>query len=1574
MDDLHGTHIKGYQLIERIGSGGFGAVYRAKQSTIGREVAVKIILPGFANNPDFIRRFETEAYLVARLEHPHITPLHDYWRDPQGAYLVMRYLRGGSVRDALADGPYELEALSYLLDQIASALDFAHRGGVIHRDIKPGNILLDEDANAYLADFGIAKDLSRVQDGLTAKDALVGSLDYISPEQARSEPVTPRTDIYSLGVTLYEMITGEHPFKEVSSAERLYKHINDLLPEISGLPDGLQDTINKIIQQATAKDPAQRYPDVLALAVAFREGVGRGTTNGVSSVVEQLTLREQEILSLIARGMSNREVADHLVITIGTVKWHLNQLYKKLGVRGRVQAIVRARELDLIVTGDSRVVPQIVGSEASRSVLLPEPENPYKGLHAFQMADAPDFFGREALVEKLVADMQAKTPNQRFLAVVGPSGSGKSSLVRAGLIPALWRGALPGSEKWFVVDMIPGTHPLDKLEVALMRVAANQANNLHEQLARDARGLLRVADLILPGDDSELLVVVDQFEEVFTLVEDEASRQHFLDLIGEVVSDPHSRVRVVVTLRADYYDRPLNYPAFGELVRSRLETVLPLSAQGLERAVRGPAERVGVTFEQGLVEQIVSEMTYQAGALPLLQYALTELFDRRSGRLLTREAYQAIGGAVGALANRADDIYTGLSEPGQGLAEQMFMRLVTLGEGAEDTRRRIPQAELLDLSADRDLMEEIIEQFADFRLLSLDHDPETRQPTVEVAHEAILRDWERLRAWINAARDDLRLHGQLTGLVSDWQSAGQDPSYLLHGARLVQFESWAAETSLVLTPREKGYIAASIQARAARDTAERSRQERETAQERRSRRLLRTLVAVLAVMFIGAVAFSLFALDRENRAEAALRVAEREAAVNRSLVLANEALDTRQRGQSDLALLIALESVKIDDPPQNAIRALSEITRSIGSRAMLHGHVHSVHELALSADNRLLASGSCATLVEAVCQRGEVILWDAATYAERLRLDVQEAGWITGLAFSPDSTYMATSSESGAVWLWDAATGAPIRRMESGPEVVYALSYHPTAHHIAIAGGDGRIYLWDAEAGEVLQTFEGHEGAVHAVAFDATGEQMLSGSADTLVHLWDVATGEILQTYQPPTPVASPVQHVGFDAANDWVVAASTERNVWRKDDAEHIYTSGNTLRTHGLAIADDGRTYEGVGRFVREEHPNQGGKTITSRLLYDHNTIMRSVVLSVDNRLLATGDDAGVVRLWNPNAQRAQRLNVDVGWASRLKLSHDETLLLVGNLSNTIGQVQIFDVSTGALLHTLTHDFPIAWAMSLHPDGRRVAIASINFFQNDVDSDLKLWDIDTGELLQTYEGLNVRISSISFSPDGRYLISGAQSFAGMGELLLWDVETGELLLRFNQTGDIGQALFTPDGQHIVTSAYFGRYVGVWDVNTGELLRRRDFDTHVEFSQLNPTGDALLVGLEDGRLLEVDIQTLETRRSFDGHTGTVWDIVFSGDGDLMASGQPDGIAILWDYTTGRELDRITHEGGFQTNLAFGPDDKTLFTSAYNTDVIEWYISNQTLDDLLAWTQANRYIRELTCTERETYRIEPYCQD
>jgi serine/threonine protein kinase/predicted ATPase/DNA-binding SARP family transcriptional activator len=303
--------IGGYELRERIGSGGFGEVYRAYQPSVTRDVAVKVILPQYANHPEFVRRFEAEAQLVARLEHPHIVPLHDYWRGGEGAYLVMRWLPGGNLHDALQRGPWRPEAAAELLDQIAGALDTAHRQGVVHRDVKPENILLDRDGNAYLSDFGIAKDLAHAA-AATDPEAVPGSLWYISPEQAQSQAVTPQSDLYSLGIVMHQVLTGEHPFSDLTPPDQLIKRLTEPLPSLCERRPDLPQGLEEVIRRATAHEPGERYPDVPAFARAFRaalsgiaEAAARPSSTRTHNLPAQLT-------PFVGRETLLAEIADRL--------------------------------------------------------------------------------------------------------------------------------------------------------------------------------------------------------------------------------------------------------------------------------------------------------------------------------------------------------------------------------------------------------------------------------------------------------------------------------------------------------------------------------------------------------------------------------------------------------------------------------------------------------------------------------------------------------------------------------------------------------------------------------------------------------------------------------------------------------------------------------------------------------------------------------------------------------------------------------------------------------------------------------------------------------------------------------------------------------------------------------------------------------------------------------------------------------------------------------------------------------------------------------------------------------------
>jgi len=515
MADASKQIVKGYQLNERLGEGGAGVVYRATQLSVGREVAIKAILPVHANSREFIRRFEREAQLVARLEHPHIVPLFDYWREPSEAYLVMRYLRAGNLRERMNQKRLSNDEILSIVENIASALDLAHRSGVIHRDIKPENILLDADQNAYLTDFGIAEETNTSQIA-----TVTGSPGYMAPEQIKAARPSPRVDIYALGIMLYEMLAGKHPYPAQTVREMFNSHLNTPLPTLGGFSAAL----NSVLLRAASKDPASRHPNAMQLFVDFRAAV----------TGQRVSLNDIEAKSVIV--------------------------------------------------------------------------NPYKGLRAFTEADAAVFFGRERLVMQLIARLQEDHPLRNFLAVVGPSGSGKSSVVSAGLVPALRRGVTPEPEPahknsmgdltvtWqpvplaktsvraareLVLQIVPGSHPLESLQAGLLSIASQPLGDIMSQFASDPGSLLKALREI----GGTTLLVIDQFEEVFTLTESEQERLQFLDLLRTAVTAADSPLRLIITLRADFTDRPLHYVEFGALMRQRTEFVLPLSPGELERGI-----------------------------------------------------------------------------------------------------------------------------------------------------------------------------------------------------------------------------------------------------------------------------------------------------------------------------------------------------------------------------------------------------------------------------------------------------------------------------------------------------------------------------------------------------------------------------------------------------------------------------------------------------------------------------------------------------------------------------------------------------------------------------------------------------------------------------------------------------------------------------------------------------------------------------------------------------------------------------------------------------------------------------
>ncbi len=1439
--------LKGYELRQMIGRGGFGAVYRAYQPLLEREVAIKVILPEYANNPNFIRRFETEAQLIAQLEHIHIVPLYDYWREPDSAYLVMRWLRGGSLQESLAKGTlWSIGEISRLLDQIASALVAAHRHGIIHRDIKPPNILLDEENNAYLADFGIAKNLITGKQTV-GDDERVGSPAYISPEQIMGQPVSAQSDIYSLGVVLYMLLTGQTPFLDPSTTTVIRRHVTEPLPPLQMIQPNLPLALNSIIWRATSKQPDMRYPDALSMAEDFR-----------------------------------RVMSSELGMTLTPT---------------RVADVSPTRNLPPTSPGRTVIID------------LPlAPKNPYKGLRPFQEADAAEFFGRKMLIESLLKRLD----KSRFLTVIGPSGSGKSSVVKAGMLPMLRRGVILGSQDWFITQMTPGAQPFVELEAALLGIATNApTEKLADYLRENPAKLTQMLKQMLPAQDDDVLLVIDQFEELFTQTETEIERSHFLKCLYLAATDPDSHLRIVITLRADLYDRPLLYADFGSLIREHTEVVLPLNTSEMEDAIVGPAHWLGLRFEPGLVSAIIADVNQQPGALPLLQYALTELFEHRDGFTLTQIAYQESGGVFGALARRADELYESLDATSQEMARQLFLRMVTLGEGVDDTRRRVLREELTRIAGDRRTMQRVIDTFGKYRLLTFDHEPVTRSPTVEVAHEALIRVWGRLRDWIDASRDDLRLHQRLSTVTNEWINSNYESSFLASGSRLAQFETLAASKKIALSQDEENYLRTSGAAR------------------RRAARRLQIFIAALIVFSLVALGLALLALDRQAAAISEQQRADQEASVARSRELAVTALNGVQR--HDLALLLSLEALQSADTFGARSSLLTTLQASPYLLTYLHGSGESIRSVAYSPNGRLIASGG---------KDNALTLWDGSRPLGQ-PLTGHE-GWINSIAFGPDNRLLVSGSADETVRLWDVQNRQPIGEPLLGNGgAVWSVAVSPDGRKIASGNTDGTINLWDSETQQPIgDSLTGHEDTVYALAFSPDGQILASGSGDNTIRLWDAQTG---------SPIGDPL--VGH---NNWVMSV-----VFNPD--------GSLLASTGLdrtIILWDTRNYEPIGQidtehqdYVRKLAFSPDGQMLASgsddhsvRLwdvsfgdmigqpLVGHSDAVWGLSFSPDGQNLISGSADGEIAVWDANLRLpfTQTLLGSADSILSLAFSPDGTRLASagGNLAET-GQdntIRLWNVATTAQEAVLTGHEQSVTGVAFSPDGKIIASAS-------PDRTIRLWDTESGSLIRTINNASAGdYVTVAFSPDGQLLASGSDD----GGIFLWDVSTGA------QQGDalnghndgILSLNFSPDGK-ILASGSQDNTIILWDVGTRKPIRDPLVGHNDEVSSIafSPDSQTLASGSYDNTIILWDVATGQPGQPLVGHQDWITSLAFNANGNYLVSGSVDDSVILWDVAAGQPLGQpfIGHTD-WVTAVAFNPQLQMFASGSRDQTIKLWDVN------------------------------------
>jgi len=1174
---------------------------------------------------------------------------------------------------------------------------------------------------------------------------------------------------------------------------------------------------------------------------------------------------------------------------------------------------------------------------------------PYKGLNYFDESDADLFVGREALTSKLTERLFSLTAGgsadmKRFLAVVGASGSGKSSLVRAGLVPALrWNKK---SADWHIHILTPTAHPLERLAASLTNenpsVSATAA--LMDDLARDDRSLQIFARRKLGSKkNARLLLVIDQFEEIFTLCRSEEERGALIRSLLTASSEADGTVAVVITLRADFYAHCANYIQLREALAENQEYIGAMDVEELRQAIEAPAQRGKWEFEPGLVDLLLHDVGQEPGALPLLSHALLETWQRRRNRTMTMSGYASSGGVRGAIAETAETVFTDqFTHAQQAIARRIFLRLTELNDETSlaDTRRRATFNELILKPEESDITYAVLKSLADARLIT------TSEDSAEVAHEALIREWPTLRHWLEADRDDLRLHRQLTDAALEWQSLGREAEMLYRGARLAQIREWAQTHAGELNPLEHEFLNASIEfseqeihereaqrqreLEAARKLAE---TEKQSAIRLRGRNRVITTIGVVAILLaVIAIFFS-----RQSSAQQRLATARELAA----------SADNTLNVDPELSILLALQGVEATSPDGFALPEVQNaLHRAIAKSRIektLEGHTAFINAMAYSPDGSKLATGG---------HDQSLRVWDTVTYENLFTLETQ-SGDLNSISFSPDGERMATSWDDGTVKILDVETGKLLFELEGHTNWVTTVVFSPNGKQLITFSFDKTIKFWDAGTGQELSTWDDLQDPNGWMALNPDGTRLFYMDAG-LLKVRDIKTGDEIFSI-PDTDgffvVLSPDgQRLATINANTTFIQILDASNGQLLNN---ISLPSNAVER--LAFSPDSTQLAAAGRDQKVHiwDATTGVELIT---LAGHTEFVIDAAFSPDGKHLASGGYNGTVKIWSlePSHEVLTIPNVST---NRFAVSPDGMHVAAFNPSTgKLNLLQVWDLETGELVfEQAAHDNGMG--VAYNPDGKEIATGGS-------DLTIKIWDALSGKLIHTLSVEDTTIYGIAYRPDGKVFAAVGTS----GMIQIFDRATGNALHSWDAgLGKLSNVVFSPDGSRLAVVSPEKNDAKVFDANTGEELLVLKGHTNSNWGiDYNSDGTRLVTAGRDATVRIWNANTGELLKTLTGHTSTIGAPHFSPDDTRIITGGADGLVYIWNAFTGQVLLQIE---GFNNGFDFTPDGKRAVV--YGDDRTTIKVITLAIDELVqiaksrltrTWTleECQKYLHTDTC--------------
>ena len=1124
------------------------------------------------------------------------------------------------------------------------------------------------------------------------------------------------------------------------------------------------------------------------------------------------------------------------------------------------------------------------GRPAVAEPIRPTDVCPYKGLARFDTVDAEFFFGREQVVAEAVGHLV----EGRFLALVGPSGSGKSSLLRAGLMPALGSGALPGSDRWAFSVIRPGNHPLAALGQALEKKREHP------------------------------LLAVDQFEEVFTECSDAAERTAFLDAITEAAAAPDGITTIVIAMRADFYGRCAEHRGLASLLASHQILVGPMDEDELRRAIELPARRADLIVEEQLTDSLVADTVGQPGGLPLLSTALLELWTHRGDRTLRMDDYLRAGGVEGAVARLAEDAFGRLDADGQAGAKRVLLRLAASGEGTDVVRRRAPLSEF-DLNRDTDASRAMA-VLTDARLVTV------AEGTVEVAHEALLREWPRLRTWLEDDAEGRKLHRHVTESSRTWDEGGRDLADLYRGARLTAAWEWAEPHEADLNDLEREFLQAS-----------RTASEGEAVRARRTNRRLRGLLVGVAVLLAASLVIGDLALTQRDGARSAAAIADAGRLASRSLV----------EKDPGLALILAREAVNIHDSAEtrSALFTALERTPAITNRIYAPGapspKAGETQWIAISPDGKTLAIGGKGPEIDffdaaqhtfiggfqvgsgteratfsrdgrslvAVTSNNEIVSVDVATRTKRGQAPAE--GSVDVIAFSPDGTRLVTAENLHAREFL--VERDPVTLGSTAPK---------------------RVTPWRQDHTGAIRRFP-----LFSMAFTPDGRSLVTTSPTGPTVLWNA--GDLTEV-RPPFEI----QGEGVAVSPDGAVAAIIVNHDQRfegdvsflnlRTDKVRAGSGGHhgPFRTQyeatGLAFTPDGRSVITVGNDSRLLVWNVASASVRETLESASGLPLRGPAISPDGTTALTTDKTGAVVAWDLSGNRrigrsfiagsGATVGPSGGWPFFAASPDGRLLAVISWPRDRAGTIELIDVSDLDVVQRIRYAKSTPEGLAFSPDSTTLAVGSVTYpdDRTRIQSHVRLWDVDSGKpMTSDLPGIpaGVELWVLAYAPDGRTL-AGAGPVYPTKDATLDEARGHVYLWSTVAPGQLADSFETPVGRPVAGPLSF-----------------------------TPDGSRLIVptGFDDGAIFIWDTRARAIATTVPSVDGGIYASDISNDGRTLVTGATDGIVHLWDVASGSPIGTpMTGLKPFTMTVDMSPDGSTVVGADDLGDVLLWDVTNGTV--------------------------------